>query len=170
MVALAPYHLGAGRPIEVVDAGNKALRGYWGQWRLQRLRGRAAPAGIRQKNGKPTHPQTQGKVGAVSADAEELARAPSPPSPPPSPSSRPSSAPSPAVYNHQRPHRALPAPRQHGDRLHVPPQSVPGDRAADTHDRVAATDHLDRQSHPPGSEGSMPPHQHQPRPSPGPPS
>ena len=35
--------------------------------------------GIRQKNGKPNHPQTQGKAGAVPADPEEIAGCPGPP-------------------------------------------------------------------------------------------
>ena len=46
--------------------------------------------GIRQKNGRPNHPQTQGKVERFQADPEELAGAPSPPSPLTSPSCRPS--------------------------------------------------------------------------------
>jgi transposase InsO family protein len=35
--------------------------------------------GIRQKNGKPNHPQAQGKGGTISADDEEVARRPAPP-------------------------------------------------------------------------------------------
>jgi hypothetical protein len=41
-----------------------------------------------------------------------------------------------AYYNHQRPHRALPHRCAPAVACHARPRAVPGDRAADTHNRV----------------------------------
>jgi transposase InsO family protein len=97
--------------------------------------------GIRQKNGKPNHPQTQGKVErfqqtmknwlraqprqpATLADLQELLDAFA------------------VTYNTSRPHRSLPGRATPAAAYAARPKAVPGDRTADTHDRVR-TDRID---------------------------
>ena len=91
--------------------------------------------GVTQKNGKPNHPQTQGKVErpwqtlkkwlaaqprqpATLAELQALLDAFT------------------ACYNSQRPHRSLPHRQTPATAYATRPKTAPGDRAADTHDRV----------------------------------
>jgi transposase InsO family protein len=91
--------------------------------------------GITQKNGKPNHPQTQGKVERFQQTLKKWLRA---------------QRPQPATlaqlqalldtftsaYNHDRPHRSLPQQATPATIYHTRPKAVPGDRSADAHDRV----------------------------------
>jgi len=97
--------------------------------------------GITQKNGKPNHPQTQGKVERFQQTLKNWLAAQSP---------------QPAtlaqlqalldtfnrIYNHQRPHRSLPHRATPATAYTTRPKAAPGNRAADTHNRVR-TDRLD---------------------------
>ena len=97
--------------------------------------------GITQKNGRPNHPQTQGKVErfqqtlknwltarhpqpAALADLQQLLDTFT------------------SYYNHQRPHRSLPRQATPATAYAARPKAVPGDRASDTHNRVR-TDRID---------------------------
>ena len=96
--------------------------------------------GITQKNGKPNHPQTQGEA-KIPADHEELA--PRPAGPP----RHPRRPPAPAGRLHRHLQHPAPAPVPHrprhpGRRLRRPAKGRPGDRSADTHNRVR-TDRID---------------------------
>jgi hypothetical protein len=91
--------------------------------------------GITQKNGKPNHPQTQGKVERFQQTLKNWLAAQSP---------------QPATlnqlqalldtfisyYNQQRPHKSLPGRATPAAAYAARPKAVPGDRSADTHDRV----------------------------------
>jgi transposase InsO family protein len=91
--------------------------------------------GITQKNGKPNHPQTQGKVERFQQTAKKWLRA---------------QRPQPATiaqlqalldaftsaYNNDRPHRSLPHRATPATTYAARPKAVPGDRTADAHDRV----------------------------------
>jgi transposase InsO family protein len=97
--------------------------------------------GIRQKNGRPNHPQTQGKVERLWQTLKKWLAA---------------QAPQPAdltqlqalldaftaYYNHQLPHRSLPHQATPATACTARPKATPGDRAASTHDRVR-TDRVD---------------------------
>src|SRR5262245_9782647 len=97
--------------------------------------------GITQKNGKPNHPQTQGKVERFQQTLKNWLAA---------------QAPQPATlhqlqalldtftsyYNQQRPHKSLPGRATPAAAYAARPKAVPGDRSADTHDRVR-TDKID---------------------------
>jgi transposase InsO family protein len=97
--------------------------------------------GIKQKNGKPGHPQTQGKVERFQQTLKNWLRA---------------QAPQPAdlaalqalldtftsIYNRHRPHRSLPHRATPATAYAARPKAAPGDRSADTHDRVR-TDRID---------------------------
>jgi hypothetical protein len=97
--------------------------------------------GVRQKNGKPSHPQTQGKVERFQQTLKNWLAA---------------QEPQPAtiaqlqtlldtfttLYNHQRPHRSLPHRAVPATAYTARPKATPGDRTADTHDRVR-TDQID---------------------------
>ena len=97
--------------------------------------------GITQKNGKPSHPQTQGKVERVQQTLKNWLAA---------------QAPQPAtltqlqalldtfttLYNHQRPHRSLPHRATPATAYAARPKATSGDRTAETHDRVR-TDRVD---------------------------
>jgi transposase InsO family protein len=97
--------------------------------------------GITQKNGKPNHPQTQGKAERFQQTLKNWLAAQSP---------------QPAdlaqlqalldafthLYNHQRPHRSLPHRATPATAYHARPKATPGNRDADTHNRVR-TDRLD---------------------------
>jgi transposase InsO family protein len=97
--------------------------------------------GIKQKNGKPNHPQTQGKVERFQQTLKNWLAAQSP---------QPADLPQlqalldafTAVYNHQRPHRSLPHRATPATAYQARPKATPGDRATDTHNRVR-TDRLD---------------------------
>ena len=91
--------------------------------------------GVRQKNGLPSHPQTQGKIERFWQTLKSWLTA---------------QEPQPAtlaqlqallddfarLYNGQRPHRALPHRATPATAYAARPKATPGDRAADAHDRV----------------------------------
>jgi transposase InsO family protein len=91
--------------------------------------------GVRQKNSRPAHPQTQGKIERFWQTLKTWLTA---------------QAPQPAtiaqlqvlldnftaVYNHQRPHRALPHRATPATAYTARPKAAPGNQRAGTHDRV----------------------------------
>jgi Integrase core domain len=91
--------------------------------------------GIRQKNGRPGHPQTQGKVERFQQTLKNWLAA---------------QHPQPATltglqqlldtfadaYNRQRPHRSLPRRQTPATAYAARPKAAPGNRDTDTHDRV----------------------------------
>jgi hypothetical protein len=93
--------------------------------------------GITQKNGKPSHPQTQGKVERFQQPLKNWLAA---------------QAPQPAdlaqlqalldtfttIYNHQRPHRSLPHRATPATAYTARPKATPGQPGTATHDRVRA--------------------------------
>jgi transposase InsO family protein len=97
--------------------------------------------GITQKNGRPNHPQTQGKAERFQQTLKNWLAAQNP---------------QPAdlaqlqslldafthTYNHQRPHRSLPHRATPATAYHARPKAAPGTRDSDTHDRVR-TDRID---------------------------
>jgi transposase InsO family protein len=97
--------------------------------------------GIRQKNGRPNHPQTQGKVERFQATLKNWLRA-QPAQPDDLAQLQALLDTFTAVYNHQRPHRSLPHRATPATAYAARPKAAPGDRATDTHDRVR-TDRLD---------------------------
>src|SRR3984885_7504851 len=97
--------------------------------------------GIKQKNGKPNHPQTQGKVERFQQTMKNWLRAqPRQPAPLAELQAQPGAFA--AVYNTQRPHRSLEGRATPAAAYAARPKAVPGNRAADTHDRVR-TDRID---------------------------
>jgi transposase InsO family protein len=93
--------------------------------------------GIKQKNGKPNHPQTQGKAGRFQQTLKKWLRA------------RPRQPATlgelqtlldafTSICNTRRPHRSLPHRATPATGCAARPKAVPGDRTADTHDRVRA--------------------------------
>jgi transposase InsO family protein len=98
--------------------------------------------GVRQKNGKPNHPQTQGKVERFQQTMKNWLRAQ--PHQPAALAELQSQLDAFAgIYNSQRPHRSLPGRATPATAYAARPKAAPGDRAADTHDRVR-TDRIDR--------------------------
>jgi hypothetical protein len=93
--------------------------------------------GITQKNGKPNHPQTQGKVERFQQTLKNWLTAQSP---------QPADLAAlqalldtfTATYNHHRPHRSLPHRATPATAYAARPKAAPGDRTADTHHRVRA--------------------------------
>jgi transposase InsO family protein len=91
--------------------------------------------GIRQKNGKPNHPHSQGKVERFQQTLKKWLTAQQP---------QPASLTRlqalldefTAYYNTQRPHKSLPGRATPATAYNARPKATPGDRAADTHDRV----------------------------------
>jgi transposase InsO family protein len=97
--------------------------------------------GVKQKNGRPAHPQTQGKVERFWQTLKAWLTA---------------QQPQPAtlaqlqgllddfttVYNQQRPHRSLPHRATPATIYTARPKAAPGNRASDRHDRVR-TDRVD---------------------------
>jgi transposase InsO family protein len=90
--------------------------------------------GARQKNGKPNHPQTQGKVERFQQTLKKWLAAQPPAATLPDLQAQLDTFT--AYYNHQRPHRALPHRCTPAVAYAARPKAVPGDRAADTHNRV----------------------------------
>jgi len=90
--------------------------------------------GVTQKNGRPSHPQTQGKVERFQQTLQKWLAA------------RPAAATLTglqqqldaftAYYNTQRPHRSLAHRATPATAYAARPKATPGDRTADTHDRV----------------------------------
>ena len=106
-----------------------------GQGRPQRLRARAAPPWHTTEERQAEPPPDPGQGRAVPADTQEMAHRPAPPA------CRPRPAPGTARrvhrhYNPQRPHKSLPARATPATAYAARPKAAPGDRAADTHDRV----------------------------------
>src|ERR1039457_4611057 len=97
--------------------------------------------GIKQKNGKPNHPQTQGKVERFQQTMKNwLCAQPRQPA---------TLAELQALldvfavtYNTRRPHRSMEGRATPAAAYAARPKAAPGDRAADTHDRVR-TDRID---------------------------
>jgi transposase InsO family protein len=97
--------------------------------------------GVRQKNGKPNHPQTQGKVERFQQTLKNWLAAQHP---------QPASLAQlqallddfTAYYNTRRPHRSLPGRATPSAAYTARPKATPGDRLADTHHRVR-TDRID---------------------------
>jgi transposase InsO family protein len=90
--------------------------------------------GVDQKNGKPNHPQTQGKVERFQQTVKKWLAAQ-----PPAATLAGLQAQLDAFttyYNHPRPHRALPHRCAPAVAYAARPKAVPGDRAAGTHNRV----------------------------------
>jgi len=97
--------------------------------------------GIVQKNGKPNHPQTQGKVERFQQTLKNWLAAQSP---------QPATLAQlqallgafTTTYNHHRPHRSLPHQATPSTAYQARPKATPGDRGSGTHNRVR-TDRLD---------------------------
>ena len=129
--------------------------------------------GVKQKNGKPNHPQTQGKVERFQQTMKNWLRA-QPHQPATLAELQALLDAFAGIYNTRRPHRSLPGRATPATAYAARPKAVPGDRAADTHDRVR-TDRIDRHRarHPPPQRTALP-HRHRPpprrnpRPAPGP--
>jgi transposase InsO family protein len=93
--------------------------------------------GITQKNGRPNHPQTQGKAERFQQTLKHwLAAQPA----------QPENLTQlqdllnlfADQYNHRRPHKSLPHQATPATAYTARPKAAPGDRTADTHDRVRA--------------------------------
>jgi hypothetical protein len=95
--------------------------------------------GIKQKNGKPNHPQTQGKVERFQQTMKNWLRA-QPRQPTTLSDLQELLDAFSGIYNTRRPHRSLPG--RATPAYAARPKAVPGDRSADTHDRVR-TDRID---------------------------
>ena len=91
--------------------------------------------GIRQKNGKPNHPQTQGKVERFQQTMKKWLAA-HPCQPATLSELQQLLGQFTASYNHQRPHRSLPGHQTPAAAYAARPKAAPGNRDADTHDRV----------------------------------
>jgi hypothetical protein len=91
--------------------------------------------GVVQKNSRPNHPTTSRAGRTLPTDHEELAPRPAAAADQhrraPGPDRRPSS-----TSNHRRPHRSLPHRATPAAVSTSRPKATPGDRTADTHDRV----------------------------------
>jgi transposase InsO family protein len=91
--------------------------------------------GTAQKNGRPNHPQTQGKVERFQQTMKKWLAAQSP---------QPATLAQlqdlldefTSYYNHQRPHRSLPARATPATAYAARPKAIPGDRTADAHHRI----------------------------------
>jgi len=97
--------------------------------------------GITQKNGKPNHPQTQGKVERFQQTLKNWLHAQDP---------QPATLAQlqalldafASYYNQHRPHKSLPHQATPATAFAARPKATPGNRDADTHDRVR-TDRID---------------------------
>ena len=97
--------------------------------------------GIKQKNGKPNHPQTQGKVERFQQTMKNWLRA-QPRQPATLAELQTQLDAFATTYNTRRPHRSLEGRATPAAAYAARPKAVPGDRAADTHNRVR-TDRID---------------------------
>jgi transposase InsO family protein len=97
--------------------------------------------GIKQKNGKPNHPQTQGKVERFQQTMKNWLRA-QPRQPATLAELQALLDAFTVTYNTRRPHRSLEGRATPAAAYTARPKAVPGDRTADTHDRVR-TDRID---------------------------
>jgi transposase InsO family protein len=92
--------------------------------------------GVTQKNGRPSHPQTQGKVERFQQTLQKWLRAQ-----PPADTIAGLQAQLDQftdVYNTRRPHRSLTHRATPATAYAARPKAAPGDRGTDTHDRVRA--------------------------------
>ena len=96
--------------------------------------------GVRQKNGRPNHPQTQGKVERFQQTLQKWLTAQPPAATLPQLQAQLDAFTS--YYNTQRPHRSLPHQATPATAYTARPRAVPGNREADTHHRVR-TDTID---------------------------
>ena len=119
--------------------------------------------GITQKNGKPNHPQTQGKAGRFQQTLKKWLRAqPAQPADLRRLQHLPGTFTS--ICNPHRPTRPLPHRATPATACAARPEAAPGDRTADTHDRVRTdTRRRKRQAHP---ARPRPPAPHRRRPDP----
>jgi transposase InsO family protein len=97
--------------------------------------------GVKQKNGKPNHPQTQGKVERFQQTLKNWLRA-QPDQPRTLAELQVLLDAFTVTYNTRRPHRSLPHRATPATAYAARPKAAPGDRSADTHDRVR-TDRTD---------------------------
>jgi transposase InsO family protein len=93
--------------------------------------------GIKQKNGRPNHPQTQGKVERFQQTMKKWLRA-QPVQPATLGELQALLDAFTSLYNTRRPHRSLPHRATPATAYAARPKAAPGDRSADTHDRVRA--------------------------------
>ena len=91
--------------------------------------------GVRQKNSRPNHPTTCGKVERFQQTMKKWLRAQRH-QPATIDELQPLLDTFAAHYNHDRPHRSLPASCTPADAYHQRPKATAGDRGDDTHDRV----------------------------------
>ena len=97
--------------------------------------------GIRQKNGRPNHPQTQGKVERFQQTLKNwLAAQPAQPAGLPGLQALLDTFT--GLYNHHRPHRSLPQQATPATAYQARPKATPDNRSTDTHHRVR-TDRID---------------------------
>jgi transposase InsO family protein len=96
--------------------------------------------GITQKNGRPSHPQTQGKVERFQQTLQKWLRAQPPPATLTALQDQLDAFTS--YYNNQRPHRGLAHRATPAAAYTARPKAMPGDRTTDSHDRVR-TDIID---------------------------
>jgi transposase InsO family protein len=95
-----------------------------------------ARLGVRQKNGKPNHPQTQGKIERFWQTLKKwLAAQPQPADLAQLQDLLDTFT---AYYNTRRPHRSLPHRQTPAAAYHARPKATPGDPSAGTQDRVRA--------------------------------
>jgi transposase InsO family protein len=97
--------------------------------------------GARQKNGKPSHPQTQGKVERFQQTLKNWLRA-QPAQPATLAQLQALLDTFASIYNKRRPHRSLPHQATPATAYAARPKATPGDRSSDAHDRVR-TDRVD---------------------------
>jgi transposase InsO family protein len=97
--------------------------------------------GVRQKNGRPSHPQTQGKIERFWQTLKAWLAAQNP-QPADLAQLQALLGAFTTIYNTQRPHRSLPRRATPATIYAARPKATPGDRTADTHDRVR-TDRID---------------------------
>jgi transposase InsO family protein len=97
--------------------------------------------GVRQKNGKPSHPQTQGKVERFQQTLKNWLRA-QPAQPATVAQLQALLDTFASIYNKRRPHRSLPHQATPATAYAARPKAAPGDRSSDAHDRVR-TDRVD---------------------------
>jgi hypothetical protein len=97
--------------------------------------------GVRQKNGKPSHPQTQGKVERFWQTLKNWLRA-QPAQPATLAQLQALLDTFASIYNKRWPHRSLPHQATPATAYAARPKAAPGDRSSDAHDRVR-TDRVD---------------------------
>jgi transposase InsO family protein len=96
-----------------------------------------ARLGIRQKNGKPNHPQTQGKIERLWQTLRKWLAA-QPVQPDTLAQLQTLLDTFTGIYNHQRPHRSLPHRATPATAYAARPKATPGTSGRGTHDRVRA--------------------------------